>query len=228
MKDLIEYISTIGLVGARYIEENIDLQYQALKELSFYLPPTKFLTLIVKNALISYQLTSTGEKYWKEFSDFFKYNPEKSIEEFLVNSKGNKRLHNVKLNRLKLLEKVEFDIDYYKNMEVLRKKLENILQTTGKTIYFAVKMYGYGARILTKKFIPYPYSIPIPYDLRLSKLSEYLNIKKEDWEKISIVSKVPPLHIDSILWPLLSKNSLIINKYKEKFYIPKFLSFLIN
>jgi DNA-(apurinic or apyrimidinic site) lyase len=37
---------------------------------------------------------------------------------------------------------------------------------------FAVKMFGYGARIVIEKFIPYPMSIGIPVDSRIRKIYE--------------------------------------------------------
>lgn len=222
-----QFIKEVGIEGARYIEENIDKQYLALKTLYNKLNTDKFLTLIVKNALISYQLTSKGEEYWMEFSEYFSTNPDGSLEDFLKNSQGNRMYHKAKLSRLKKLEDEVFGLEYYENMEKLKEILENKLESTGKTVYFAVKMYGYGARIVKNKFIPYPMSIPIPYDLRIIRLSERLGWDFNRWNQIALATKVPPLHIDSILWPLLSKDKNVIQEYTLRFNIPKILFSLI-
>ncbi len=222
-----QFIKDIGIEGARYIEENIDRQYLALKMLK-NIDRDRALTLIVKNAIVCYQLTSTGEDYWTEFAKYFLENPEDNIENFLIKSRGNRLYHSIKINRLKKLEEDVFGIEYYENMELLKHVLEERLQSQGKTIYFAVKMYGYGARIFTNKFIPYPMSIPIPYDSRIKRLTERLGWKIDRWNEIAKLTEVPPLHIDSIVWPLLSKDKEIIKMYTSKFNIPKSLFSLIN
>lgn len=41
---------------------------------------------------------------------------------------------------------------------------------SSKTIVFAVKMFGYAARIVYGRFVSYPMQIPIPVDSRIRKL----------------------------------------------------------
>ncbi|MCX8154248.1 MAG: N-glycosylase/DNA lyase [Candidatus Micrarchaeota archaeon] len=228
--DLVEFIRNVGIEGARYIEENIDEQYSALIYLSERVDPETFLNLVVRNALVAYQLTSRGEKYWWEFAEYFSKNPNSNMESFLSSCRGNMKYRPTKLSRLRKLEGYSFGLEFYEDMTSLMNTLENILNTTGKTVYFAVKMYGYGARILSKRFIPYPMSIPIPVDSRITKITEALNERDplRFWNEISYLTSVPPLHIDSILWPLLSGDRNIISKYLSKFTPPRTLLSLVN
>jgi DNA-(apurinic or apyrimidinic site) lyase len=72
------------------------------------------------------------------------------FEDFIPNSKNNKRFVDTKLNRVKKLyifykdfiKKTDF---YYKNMEVLLKNLSKIMnqKPDAKTIVFAIKMFSY-------------------------------------------------------------------------------------
>ena len=92
-------------------------------------------------------------------------------------------------------------------MTLLWKAIAKVLKVDreSKTVVFSVKMFGYAARIVLSKFNPYPMEIPIPEDVRIIKLTRKLtNERPRDfWMKIAKESNVPPLHIDSILWPLL-------------------------
>lgn len=229
-QELVDFIREIGMDGARYIEENIDEQYSALVYLSKHLSKDIFLNLIVRNALVAYQLTSKGERYWWEFAEYFSENPESNMEEFLRNCKGNMKYRDIKIARLRKLNGYSFGMEFYRDMESLRNRLESILGTTGKTIYFAVKMYGYGARIVSNEFIPYPMSIPIPVDSRIIKITQALGEKDtiEFWNGIAYQTDIPPLHIDSIIWPLLSGDQRIISKYLSKFTPPRILLSLVD
>jgi len=75
---------------------------------------------------------------------------------------------------------------------------------------FAVKMFGYGARIVFGKLITYPLSIPIPVDSRIRKISKLSKIGKlgkkltdkeiqKYFQKLAEKFKIPPLHLDSLL-----------------------------
>ncbi|MEM4772875.1 MAG: N-glycosylase/DNA lyase [Nanoarchaeales archaeon] len=219
---LVKIIGEIGIEGARYIEENIDFQFFAIKKLY---KNVKDLELVIKlvllNSIVSYQINCTGEKWWMEFSKYFILN--KNIKNvvldylnFLKNSRCNKRYLNIKIKRIikisdfieKLdLEKIDF---YYKNMVFLRDDLSSYLKSnkSSKTICFSIKMFGYASRIIFKKFIPYPFEVDIPMDSRIKKYTQRFveNNFLEFWRKISYKSGVPPLHIDSILWPFLNKK----------------------
>ena len=120
MQKLLEKIKDISINDAVKIEES-DLQFFALKELYEKLnPPTLsdiplkkgkqsndiYLSLVVANSIICYQLSSSWEKYWEEFSKYFgeyKVSKENLIEklwEFIANSKWNKRFVETKKQRL--------------------------------------------------------------------------------------------------------------------------------
>ncbi|MEM0379494.1 MAG: N-glycosylase/DNA lyase [Nanopusillaceae archaeon] len=229
---LIEIIREIGIEGARYIEENIDIQFFAIKKLYKNLKdPELLIKLVLLNSIVSYQINCTGESWWIEFSKYF---IDKNVEnivldyiDFLKNSKCNKRYLEVKINRInkisnfieKLdLEKMNF---YYKNMIFLRDDLSNHLKSdkSSKTICFSIKMFGYASRIVFRKFISYPFEVDIPLDNRIKKYTQKFvkNNFLEFWRKVSYKSNVPPLHIDSILWPFLNKkfNLIFFEKIKN-------------
>jgi DNA-(apurinic or apyrimidinic site) lyase len=75
-----------------------------------------------------------------------------------------------------------------------------------KTLCFAVKMFGYAARVVFEKFIPYPFDVAIPVDSRIRKifLTSYGELSdKEIIEKtyeLSKISGIPSLHLDSLFW----------------------------
>ncbi|HIP91179.1 MAG TPA: N-glycosylase/DNA lyase [Methanothermococcus okinawensis] len=211
-------IKSLGIESARLIEEKIDLQYHYLKNLKERLNNQElFLKLIILNALVSYQLSTTGENWWREFSEYPWENISGDVVEeyikFLSNSKGNRRYLDKKIKRINKLKyflstrSLEDFKNYYNNMEALRKALAKVLNTKGhsKTVVFAVKIFGYGARMSFNRFIPYPYSIEIPRDSRIEKYTA--KFTRGDvlkfWSEVARDSGVPPLHIDSILWPAL-------------------------
>ncbi|NPA22325.1 MAG: N-glycosylase/DNA lyase, partial [Candidatus Micrarchaeota archaeon] len=131
-----------------------------------------------------------------------------------------KRLLAIKRKRLERIQPYlsQIDFSFYPRMRDLQLFLERIMGSKGKTIVFAVKMYGYGARILTGRFIPYPMEVEIPWDSRIQKLSRLLGYKKEDWQSLSQETHIPPLHLDSILWPIFTqkeKYEALGGPYKE-------------
>jgi len=211
-------IRSLGIESARTIEEKIDLQYSYLRHLKERLNNNVlFLKLIILNALVSYQLSTTGENWWREFSEYPWEDISGSILEeyvgFLSNSKGNRRFLEGKIKRIyrlkSLLNTLSFEKfkNYYNNMETFRNSIAKILNTKGssKTVVFTVKIFGYGGRMVFNKFIPYPYSVEIPKDSRIEKYST--KFTKGDvlkfWNEVARDSRVPPLHIDSLLWPAL-------------------------
>lgn len=143
--------------------------------------------------------------------------------DFLTTSKYNKRIYNIKKSRLvrfnKFLEELNrkdktFFLNHYKNMEWLLHQISEIMDRPkySKTLTFTIKMFWYWARIVFEQLIIYPQSIAIPIDSRLKKIYEINTNKKslnkaEDkklikkyFEDISQKHKIPPLHLDSILW----------------------------
>ena len=88
-----------------------------------------------------------------------------------------------------------------------------------KTVVFSVKMYYYGLRALRPSVNPLPHEIPIPADRRISRLTFRLGLVNgfdswrdlfrcpeavaSAWLEVSRDVGIPPLHIDSVIWPSL-------------------------
>lgn len=182
-----------------------------------------FLRAVIYNALISYQIAWSWELRWEEFAERLKSDFDILLLDFLqrkasfdwwynlmITSKYNKRLYNIKLKRLKKIS--EFSLQsmdwYYENMVILWQDLSKAMSVHlwSKTLSFAVKMFGYAARVVFEKFIPYPLEISIPVDSRIRKLFfvSYGELSdKEIIEKtyeFSQNSGISPLHLDSLFW----------------------------
>jgi len=227
--ELIKVIKEIGIEGARYIEENIDLQYFYIRNLYEKIRDEESLVkLVILNSLSSYQLSARAEDWWKEFSEYFNTKPRDVLSDyikFLKNSKTNKRFINKKIERIAKLKNfinnlnIEDIYKYYKNMIRLKEDLEKALGIKGysKTVVFTIKMFGYSCRIIFKEFIPYPFEIDIPLDSRIRRFTQRFtnNDFLGFWREISIKSGVPPLHIDSILWPFLSNRKIYDERLKD-------------
>lgn len=218
-QELISFLKKVNREKIKEIEEN-DAQFKALKNLynrfkSIDNVEEKFLTFTIVNALISYQLSGTGEQYWQEFSQKIDLNKnvEEGFLELLKICKYNKRIQSSKIKRINKVKDLKVDLRFYSKdgFLELKNELEKRL-SKGKTINFAVKMYGYCCRILTNTFIPFPYEIEIPLDSRIIKFSKRIrnfeNKKEivEFWNKISKEVNIAPLHLDSLLWPALGKK----------------------
>ncbi len=231
MDKLERYISKFDIEKVKNLEQTKDKQFVALLEVWKYINikdrsadiKALFLFLIVQNALIWYQLSWTGEDWWCEFCEFVKSFDLTDIDfddllqkwkTFLQNSKNNKRFLKTKTNRLLKtnslwLEKNKLIDIWSKDMEALNRYLANMMwqKDNAKTIVFAIKMYGYGLRILDKKFSHYPFDIAIPIDSRVTKIYNQLVDSSDSFKDIvnyffDLSSKynIPSLHIDSILW----------------------------
>ncbi len=222
---LISLLSRIGIEGARWIEEKADEQYRALTHLYQNLKDGElFVRLVVLNSLVSFQLNDKGENWWWEFAKYFSENIPETLPEdyiiFLEYSRTNRRLREVKIKRLKKAGRFVNDMDlvyYYNDMDSLRRNLASVLNTdsSSKTMVFTVKMFGYAMRIYTETFVPYPFSIPIPEDVRILNFTKKFTAEKPKtfWNRIAQLSNIPPLHIDSIFWPFLGgKNIDVMNK----------------
>jgi len=229
-EELIRIIRKIGVGGARYIEENIDLQYYYIKRLYEEIKDEESLVkLVILNSLSSYQLSSKAEEWWKEFSEYFSKNKLKDILsdyiEFLRNSKTNKRFINKKIERIVKIKdfinslELEKIYKYFYDMKKLRDDINKSLNVKGysKTIVFSVKMFGYACRIIFKEFVAYPFEIDIPLDSRIIKFTKRFTDKNflDFWREVSVKSGVPPLHIDSILWPFLTNRKIYDERIKE-------------
>lgn len=238
IEELKSILKELKIECARKIEEKVDLQYTSLENLHRNLKNDEiFIKLVIINALVSYQLSTTGESWWGEFSDYWSTEARNMADEsadifehykdFIVNSKGNKRLLGAKLKRIEkikpFLEKLTLEDlkKYYKNMSSFRNDLVAALKTKkdAKTVVFAVKMFGYASRIVFNEFIPYPMEIEIPKDIRIEKYTK--RYTEEDpikfWNRIALETGIPPLHIDSIVWPVLGKAKEVRERLKEYF-----------
>ncbi|WP_457754448.1 N-glycosylase/DNA lyase [Thermococcus sp.] len=231
IEKLKEILKELGIECAKTIEEKVDLQFSALEHLHKNLKNDElFIKLVIANAIVSYQLTATGEQWWWEFAEHFSLNPpEKEIVDaysrFLTGSKTNRRLTAAKIKRLEKLEpflaelKLEDLSNYYYSMASLRNDLAKVLNSkrNAKTIVFAVKMFGYAGRIAFKEFIPYPMEIEIPNDVRINAYTKRFTnaLPTSFWSRIAKEVNIPPLHIDSILWPVLGKHAEVKERLKK-------------
>lgn len=225
MQKLLQKIKNVSINDIIKIEE-LDLQFFALKELFKNIQNKDiYLALIISNAIICYQLSSSWEEYWKEFSKYFgenELNKNNLIEKlwfFIANSKWNKRFVETKIKRLKKLKPFLEDFIwnekyFFENMEKLSERLAKTMnqKITDKTIVFAVKMFSYWARNYFNEIIEFPFSISIPIDSRLTKIykkyNEDKNLKIDDFYNIlSKKTGIPPLHLDAVLW--VNYNKLI-------------------
>lgn len=231
--DLHTYVKQFSLEEIIKIEES-DLQFLHLKNAWSKIKQkfwngksiqNLFLFLIIQNSIISYQIAWSGELWREEFSekiyqDFTlllklfidqEHNTDRRFN-FLTSSKYNKRLYNLKTNRLKKFETIKSDLrimeedfswlEYYQDMGKLFENIKKTLKSDGKTTSFAIKMFGYWARVVFKEFIYYPDTIQIPIDSRLQKIYSLQNTQldiKSFFQKISDDHKIPALHLDSLL-----------------------------
>ncbi len=187
-----------------------------------------YFQLVILNALICYQLSGNGEDYWEEF---YKYTKDKDVNTlqqvkevliiFLTNSKNNKRLVNIKIKRIdkfidnySMLNNKAFEF-YYKNMDIFALDLSKVMKQKkdAKTIVFAVKMFSYSARNVFNYNEIFPTSLGIPIDSRLIKIYKKFNKNskvniKDFYKTISFKLNVPELHLDTILWNIISKEHL--------------------
>ncbi len=206
-----------------FFEQNYDLQYKYIK--SFLTKNIshieKSVEFVVSVALISFQLSALWEVWWKEIIDFvnnnfwlFLRNNLEFWNLFFIQTKTNKRLIDLKKQRLskfynnknRIFSQLDF---FYKNMKDFDFELSKIMNQKlySKTIVFATKIFWYSMRIISWKFLPFPFDVAIPLDSRIKKI--YYKIKNKKWtDKVIVdfffeISKktwIPPLHLDSILW----------------------------
>lgn len=227
MQKLYSILKNYTLKDALKLEKQ-DQQYKALEKLWLKLGNNKlFFWLIITNSLLAYQLSSTGEQYWKEFSEcaikyFWKFNKELHInfsddiiifiKEFLPNSRWNKRILNMKMRRLdkidSFLEKFNSNTNkYLDNIILLRNDLAISMKQKkdAKTIVFAIKMIIYWKSISKMKTAKDMINqITIPIDSRLEKVfqkykEEYTDIKKF-YRDLSVKLCIPEINLDAILW----------------------------
>lgn len=221
MEELIKILKQFNIEDAYKIEEN-DRQFlaiyrifQCLRGVDYFFP------IIIINSLVWYQLSWTWEEYWEELAHFsLKYNfPTvfsfneiyKFFQEFLPQSKCNKRLLNMKIPRIAKMKWIfdEFtwkEHYFYDNISELQNLLVRTMKQNkdDKTILFAIKMFHYWARIKFWYKLLIPFEIWIPIDSRLTKIYNIYNktdiSQKDFWQEISYKINIPRIHLDAILW----------------------------
>lgn len=218
MQKLYNKLKQYDLLDAIKIEES-DRQFIALKRLSENIEDKElYLSLIILNSLVCYQLSWKGEEYWEEFSEYFskqnicRENVIENIKIFLDKTKYNKRFTNIKKQRLNKLDNFVLNFYwkseyYYSNMVNLRDELSKEMNQNinAKTIVFAIKMFSYWARNIYE-FIIFPKWIFLPIDSRLKQVFElykcnYTSID-EFYIDLSKKLNIPMLHLDWIVWTL--------------------------
>lgn len=214
---LVSYLSRFSQEDIFKLEE-LDRQFIALKNLYENIPDKKyFLFLIVVNSLVCYQLSSKGEDYWEEFSEYF-INNKITIEsfafvfsDFLNWSKGNRRLLKIKIKRLEKITSLFGGFSwkeelFFSNLLLLRDLLCDKMwqKKDAKTIVFALKMFWYWSRIYFWKKVVFPFEISIPLDSRLEKINDKFWNKNVSafifFDEIAKEIGVPSLHLDVVLW----------------------------
>lgn len=231
MKELILEIKRFSKQELYNIEKH-DLQYQSLAWLWKNLKDIEIFTkLIIFNALLSYQLSTSWEKYREKFSNFCKntenYEIKEKIKKFI--EKYNKRLLQMRLKRLEKISPFIEKIDR-KSIEIWSKDQHKLLEELSfitkqkkdaKTIVFALKIFVWWMRISWKN-IEFASDIFIPIDSRIWKISE----NKDFWTEISIQTKMPLLLIDNLLYLGMSDKIQDIGNKETKDKLLKLRDFL--
>lgn len=139
---------------------------------------------VVANALVSYQLTSRGETYWKMFSKWMveadSSTPSRLLQthmEFLRNTRYNRIGLSNKIERLRRIyssrlasELYSDPLSYCERIDVLTSRLASLFRSDpfAKTIVFSGKMYYYVCRACGASVGG---EIPIPVDRRVAYVS---------------------------------------------------------
>ncbi|GHW02935.1 hypothetical protein AGMMS50249_7210 [candidate division SR1 bacterium] len=209
------------IVDIQEIEKS-DPQFQSIVKLEKTVENKElFLSLIIANSIICYQIYMTGEQYRETFCNYFDKASFQTGEIITKVEKFaniyNKRILEGKIKRLKKLTSFFQDFNgrsafYHENMVALRDDLARYLgvgkgkiqRNDGmKTINFAIKMFSYGARNIYG-FRRFPVEIGIPIDSRLEKIFEKY---RGDYNDINLFYTdlagklcLSPLHLDAVLW----------------------------
>lgn len=244
VREIAMLFKTLGIDRVR-IFELYDTQFHAAKRVSERCPKISEYLLYL-NALVSYKLMYYGERFWTLFSQYVseRCSTINSFEEAVnlvieFTVRYNKVMAEHKVSRLKRIEKCDEVIRDINNHEfelIVRHTAKCLYsKPDSKTIVFSVKMIYYGLRAKGFEII-LPSTIPIPVDRRIALLTylsglmeildggnldllslKYSGIIREIWQRVSLLSSIPPLHIDSVLWYLgkygynLNNRSSILN-----------------
>ena len=138
---------------------------------------------------------------------------------FVRFSKCNKRFRKLKVARLRRIARnpeanMLLDTEFFiNNTTGFWESLAKLVgaKPESKTILFSIKMYYYGLRSCLELDITLPYEIPLPVDIRIAKLTKACGLidhivnyrtVQNIWGEISRLSRIPPLHLDVLLWRL--------------------------
>ena len=168
-------------------EEN-DIQYKVVNNINIILfDEIKSGFIIVSAALVSYMLSTKGEKHWKILEEYVGIYRSKDVREIItLFVKNSPSLRLYRNNRIKRMERIinnfyplyfkKYNI-YKNNFQELRKDLSSILKTSkdSKTIVFSLKMFYYHLKVLGEK-TEIPRDIPIPVDYRITLISLLNNL----------------------------------------------------
>uniref|UniRef100_A0A7J3QCX0 N-glycosylase/DNA lyase n=1 Tax=Ignisphaera aggregans TaxID=334771 RepID=A0A7J3QCX0_9CREN len=234
----------LGINKIKMIEV-CDMQFHVAKQLSMLCPQiSKYLLYL--NSLVSYRLMYHGEKFWVIFAQYVSekcvnISDFKDAVDLVIDfsMKYNRIMINQKVDRLRRIKRCNEVVRYIDNHEfgLLAKYTAKCLNNNpnSKTVVFSIKMLYY--ELKSKGFdIVLPNTIAIPVDRRValitylsclldilnendinaSKLLKISNTIRKIWQKISLLSSIPSLHIDSVIWYLgkysnLNSRSSILN-----------------
>jgi len=210
-------IRRIGLTRVLEMEQR-DPQLGSIRLLGNRITSLDYYDLVVFNALISYRLRVTGEAYWSLFANSVREGD--AYESIIGFLKQHRALSiNGKIRRLNALKRANFKVSvnlaaYKANPRALLSDLSNVLNSdkTSKTLIFAVKMFYYAVMARENERIRLDMRLPVPVDSRLIRITEDLGLVRDAhkqgtmeiqraWGAVSRISGVPPLNIDSLLWP---------------------------
>ncbi len=216
----------LGVRGVKAFEDE-DPQMKSAITIEANCPGTAATSFYI-NALVSYMLPMKGEKYWALFAEHIASSCPRGWEPTVEAVKDFTRsVHRFgvrqKLNRLDIIKgcgEVEGFIrtgDYVGLWHETARCLRT--QKDKKTVVFSVKMAYYGRRAAGNPDV-LPTEIPIPVDRRVARASilsglieggssieelmRRYRIVARAWGIVADISRVPSLHLDSVLWVITS------------------------
>ncbi len=235
-------LAGIGVETAIAVEEN-DPQLEAARTIVGVLGASG-VAYTVANALVSYRLTARGEDYWLEYARYVSRNPPRAtsiaqyVAAFLERSRGNRALLAQKRKRLfrvaRVLEEIASSPERFRDLGFLLGALSKALGGRGeeKTIVFAAKMAYYAYRALGWR-VEGVERVPLPVDRRIAFLTAssklvpvpcpekimgvYRGAALRAWRVVSMVSGIPLLHLDALLWlPLRGVERIVVEEGLER------------
>jgi Uncharacterized protein conserved in archaea len=167
-----------------------------------------------------------------------------NVVDFIKNCRGSiigqkfklKRIEKISKNKELLKAIIENPEIVLEKPEEIMKEIAKLLETEEwkKTITFSIKMAYYAVKN-KGEIKPLMINIPMPIDIRISCISYTSGIVESEsfkeilknpkiaikaWEKVSELSGVPQIHLDSLLWVVgWAPRELEINEAREKIIV---------